>query len=112
MSSIKPDMLCDLLDAEVYDGSRDLFGALGQIEGNQSGADAIRLHGIQLSTEDLQDISRLVGIICIGVHANFNWLNAREPDAEAAKLTATRLIAQTRALRELVGKLGPSPSDR
>lgn len=56
-------------------------------------------------TQQVHEINALLTAIIIGAHADYQWLNGKRPDAEAAKRTSARLNKQIRHLYQLVEDL-------
>ncbi|MDI7862344.1 hypothetical protein MRS76_10270 [Rhizobiaceae bacterium n13] len=110
MNSKQPEHPYQPLIAELYDPSADHGGVTVADQSVNSREDAAFFEAVDLTLEELEGISRLVGIICIGVQANFNWIS-NQGNIEAARLTTTRLIAQTRELRRMVVRLRPCSCD-
>lgn len=106
MISMQPENLFELTRTDPF-GAPEGHDRGMPAERHFSSGEPENFEEVDLTVEELQSISHLVGIICVGAHANFNWLRGCEPNAEAARRTASRLIAQTQELRQLVVRLRP-----
>jgi hypothetical protein len=67
---------------------------------------------VDLTTDQLGDINKLIGVLYRGAHANCNWVQLNGSGKESQRESAETLVAQTQQLLTMVERLRPLHCDR
>lgn len=55
--------------------------------------------------QEVHEINLIIGVLTIGAHTNYRWLNRDCPNVDAAKVTVGRMVTQVQQLNDLVSNL-------